>query len=111
MTADAKQLIERLKVELRRHDRLYYVENSPEISDGEYDAMLKQLETLEKEHPALITADSPTQRVAGEPVGGFPVIEHRVRMLSMDNTYNHDELKESTKGSRRSLAPLPANTY
>lgn len=94
MTADAKQLIERLKVELRRHDRLYYVENSPEISDGEYDAMLKQLETLEKEHPALITADSPTQRVAGEPVGGFPVIEHRVRMLSMDNTYNHDELKE-----------------
>ncbi|MFA5336691.1 MAG: NAD-dependent DNA ligase LigA, partial [Candidatus Omnitrophota bacterium] len=98
-----KEQIEDLKRELRRHDTLYYVENKPEISDGEYDILLKKLEKLEKENPGLVTGDSPTQRVGGEPAGGFEVVEHRVRMQSMDNTYNHEELREFDERVRKNL--------
>lgn len=98
-----KEQIEDLKRELRRHDTLYYVENKPEISDGEYDILLKKLEKLERENPGLVTGDSPTQRVGGEPVGGFEVVEHRVRMQSMDNTYNHEELREFDERVRKNL--------
>lgn len=101
--AGTAEQIEKLREVIRRHDRLYYVENRPRISDQEYDALLKRLEKLEKENPELITADSPTQRVAGEPVGGFSVVEHKVQMLSMDNTYNHDELREFDARVRKSL--------
>ena len=78
---------------IRRHDRLYYVEARPEISDQAYDRLLKQLEELERRFPELVTPDSPTQRVAGEPLKIFPVVKHRVPMLSMDNTYSHEELR------------------
>ncbi|MFA5334860.1 MAG: NAD-dependent DNA ligase LigA [Candidatus Omnitrophota bacterium] len=98
-----REQIERLKRELRRHDALYYVENKPEISDSEYDILLKKLEKLEDENPGLVTDDSPTHRVGGEPVGGFEVVEHRVRMMSMDNTYNHEELREFDERVRKNL--------
>ncbi|MDP2943399.1 MAG: NAD-dependent DNA ligase LigA, partial [Candidatus Omnitrophota bacterium] len=99
-----KDQIERLREEIRYHDRLYYIENKPKIFDQEYDLLLKKLQRLEKENPEFITPDSPTQRVGGAPVGGFAVVEHKVQMLSMDNTYNHDELRAFDERVNKNLA-------
>jgi DNA ligase (NAD+) len=85
--------IEELREEIRRHERLYYLEDNPEISDREYDQLIEQLTRLEAEHPELVTADSPTQRVGGRPAEGFPEFVHRRPMLSLDNSYNIDELR------------------
>ena len=85
--------IERLREEIRRHDELYYVGNAPEISDREYDLLMENLQKLEAEHPELITPDSPTQRVGGRPAAGFPEVVHTRQMLSLDNSYNIDELR------------------
>jgi DNA ligase (NAD+) len=85
--------IEQLRDEIRRHDELYYVGNTPEISDREYDQLLESLQKLEAEHPELITPDSPTQRVGGRPAEGFPRVVHTRQMLSLDNSYNIDELR------------------
>jgi len=101
--ASAAKRIEELRREIRRHDRLYYVEAKPEISDREYDKLVKELEELEKKHPDLVTPDSPTQRVSGEPIEGFPTVTHAQPMLSVDNTYNRDELSEFDGRVRRSL--------
>ncbi|GAB4108417.1 MAG: NAD-dependent DNA ligase LigA [Phycisphaeraceae bacterium] len=92
MNRDAERIAE-LRRLIDRHNRLYYVEASPEISDQEYDALLRELQELEAKHPELITPDSPTQRVGGEPIEGFTTVEHRQPMLSIDNTYNRDELR------------------
>jgi DNA ligase (NAD+) len=91
--ASDKQRIEKLREEIRRHDWLYYVKAEPEISDRRYDKLVKELEELEEKHPDLVTPDSPTQRVGGEPVEGFPTVTHAVAMLSIDNTYNADEVR------------------
>ncbi len=91
--ATAKQRHRDLCRQIERHNRLYYVEARPEISDREYDELLKKLERLEAEHPELVTPDSPTQRVGGEPIEGFRTVEHAVPMLSIDNTYSIDELR------------------
>jgi DNA ligase (NAD+) len=93
--------IEKLREEIRRHDELYYVNNSPEISDREYDAQLEQLQKLEQAHPELITPDSPTQRVGGRPAEGFPEVVHSRQMLSLDNSYNIDELRAFDERCRR----------
>ncbi len=93
MTRDAKKQIEQLRDEIRRHDYLYYVLNQPAISDRRYDELLAELKTLEQANPQLITADSPTQRVSERPLEGFATVRHAVPMLSMDNTYNADELR------------------
>ncbi len=85
--------IHHLRAELHRHNRLYYVEAKPEISDAQYDRLLKDLEALEAEHPDLITPDSPTQRVGGEPISGFVTVPHNRPMLSIDNTYSPEELR------------------
>jgi DNA ligase (NAD+) len=85
--------IEKLRDEIRRHDDLYYVENAPEISDREYDELLEKLQQLEAAHPELITPDSPTQRVGGRPAEGFPEVVHTRPMMSLDNSYNIDELR------------------
>src|SRR5262249_52052137 len=94
--------------ELRRlidhHNYLYYVEAKPEISDREFDKLLEELTEIEKKHPQLITPDSPTQRVGGQPIEGFQTVVHRVRMLSIDNTYNADELREFDKRVRKALS-------
>ena len=85
--------IEKLREEIRRHEELYYVSDNPEISDAEYDALLEQLQKLEQQHPDQITPDSPTQRVGGRPAEGFSEVVHRRPMLSLDNSYNIDELR------------------
>ena len=85
--------IEKLRDEIRRHDELYYVNDSPEISDRDYDLLLKKLQQLEEENPELLTPDSPTQRVGGRPAEGFPEVVHTRQMLSLDNSYNIDELR------------------
>jgi len=93
MGEDIEKRIEWLRDEIRRHDRLYYVLNSPEISDRDYDRLFAELKELENSHPELITPDSPTQRVSGEPLEGFGTVYHSVAMLSIDNTYDADELR------------------
>jgi DNA ligase (NAD+) len=93
--------IEKLRDEIRRHDDLYYVNDSPEISDREYDLLLQKLQELEGAHPELITPDSPTQRVGGRPAEGFPEVVHTRPMMSLDNSYNIDELRAFDERCRR----------
>jgi DNA ligase (NAD+) len=103
MAQDAKKRIEQLRDEIRRHDHLYYVLNQPKISDRQYDALFAKLKALEQANPQLITADSPTQRVAGEPLEGFASVRHAVPMLSIDNTYSAEELKAFDERVRKGL--------
>jgi DNA ligase (NAD+) len=81
------QRIELLRTEIREHDRLYYQEAAPRISDLDYDRLFRELQTLEAAHPELLTSDSPTQRVGGKPLDGFQQVVHKVPMLSLDNLY------------------------
>jgi DNA ligase (NAD+) len=90
---DAEKQIEGLREKIRHHEYLYYVLDRPEISDFEFDKLIQELQQLEAEHPTLITADSPTQRVGGKPREGFVKVRHSSPMLSLDNTYNEDELR------------------
>ncbi len=92
----AVERVEALRKEIRRHDRLYYVEGKPEVSDREYDALFRELQELEREHPELVTPDSPTQRVGDAlPEGaGFATVEHAVPMLSIDSLFANDEVRE-----------------
>ncbi|MFM7035116.1 MAG: NAD-dependent DNA ligase LigA [Planctomycetia bacterium] len=92
MTASAARQIESLREKIRRHDRLYYVEAAPEISDRDYDALVAALRDLEERHPDLVTPDSPTQRIGDEPVPELQSVTHRVPMLSIDNTYSAEDL-------------------
>ena len=89
-----EQEVAQLREELNRHNYLYYVEAAPEISDREFDRMMNRLAELEAEHPELASDDSPTQRVGGQPLGSFATVTHAVPMLSIDNTYSYDELRE-----------------
>ncbi|RKY04403.1 MAG: DNA ligase, partial [Planctomycetota bacterium] len=93
MGEDIEKRIGWLRDEIRRHDRLYYVLNAPEVSDREYDRLFAELKKLESSHPELVTPDSPTQRVSGEPLEGFSTVAHAVAMLSIDNTYDADDLR------------------
>jgi DNA ligase (NAD+) len=86
--------IERLRDKVRHHEYRYYVLDDPEISDAEFDRLMEQLNDLEAAHPELITPDSPTQRVGGKPREGFVKVPHSSPMLSLDNTYNADELRD-----------------
>lgn len=92
MTASAARLVASLREQIRHHDRLYYVEAKPEISDREYDALVKRLAQLEAQHPDLVTSDSPTQRIGDEPVPELHSVTHPVPMLSIDNTYSVEDL-------------------
>ncbi len=97
--------IEELREQIRYHNRRYYVEDAPEISDAEYDALYNELESLEAEHPELVTPDSPTQRVGGEPLEGFEEVRHAVPMLSLGNARKIEELTEWDARIRRLLGP------
>jgi DNA ligase (NAD+) len=77
--------IERLRLEIRRHERLYYVSDAPEISDGDFDALMNRLKALEAARPELATPDSPTRRVGGSPSAAFAPVAHKIPMLSLDN--------------------------
>jgi DNA ligase (NAD+) len=94
VTADAAttRRIEELRDLVRHHEYRYYVLDAPEISDAEYDALYRELQTLEAAHPELVTPDSPTQRVGGEPLAGFAEVRHREPMLSLANARNEEEL-------------------
>jgi DNA ligase (NAD+) len=105
-----KQRAAELRRLINHHNYLYYVEAKPVISDREFDKLLEELKRIEEQHPDLITPDSPTQRVGGEPIEGFATVKHRVPMLSIDNTYNADELREFDKRIRK-LIPKESITY
>jgi DNA ligase (NAD+) len=91
---DAVAKIEKLREEIRHHEHRYYVLDDPEISDAEYDRLVNELKALEAEHPELVTPDSPTQRVGGKPREGFVKVQHSSPMLSLDNAYNEQELRD-----------------
>jgi DNA ligase (NAD+) len=92
-TKDLEKKIEALRDKIRHHEYRYYVLDDPEISDAEFDVLMNQLKNLETEHPALITPDSPTQRVGGKAREGVLKARHSSPMLSLDNTYSQDELR------------------
>jgi len=98
-----KKEIERLRKKIEYHNYRYYVLDQPEISDYDYDRLYKRLQELEQQYPEYITPDSPTQRVGGEPLKEFRTVEHRVRMLSLDNTYSAEEIRDFDKRVRKSL--------
>src|SRR3954451_11270483 len=86
--------LDALRDQIRHHEHRYYVLDAPEISDAEYDALINELKALEAANPALVTADSPTQRVGGKPREGFVKVQHSTPMLSLDNAYNEQELRD-----------------
>lgn len=100
---DAQKRIDQLRQEINRHNRLYYVDAAPVISDREYDLLYKELQQLETENPELVTADSPTRRVGGEPLKEFRNVRHLQPMMSLDNTYSFDELRDFDKRVRKLL--------
>ena len=99
----SKREIERLREEIRRHNYAYYVLDSPKISDAEYDALFRRLEELERQHPQLVTPDSPTQRVGAAPSDGFQTAVHAVPMLSLANAFSEDELRDFDRRVRKVL--------
>jgi DNA ligase (NAD+) len=101
--AEAARRTESLREQIRHHDYLYYVESRPEIADAEYDRLVRELRALEEEHPDLITPDSPTQRVAGQPVEAFASVEHKAAMLSLDNAVDPADLREFEARLKRAL--------
>jgi DNA ligase (NAD+) len=100
---EAAQRIDELREQIRKHDRLYYQDAAPVISDREYDRLYKELVDLETQFPDLLTPDSPTQRVGGKPLEAFAQIQHRVPMLSLDNTYSEEEVANFYKRVTRLL--------
>ncbi len=91
---DAEKKIDALREKIRHHEHLYYVLDNPEISDADFDKLMQRLKDLESDHPSLVTPDSPTQRVGGKPREGFVKVAHSSPMLSLDNTYNEEELRD-----------------
>jgi DNA ligase (NAD+) len=100
---DPTREIEPLREELRRHEHLYYVADAPEITDAEYDTLMRRLQALEAQHPELVTPDSPSQRVGGKPREGFIKVRHSVAMLSLDNALNEKELRDFDRRVRELL--------
>ena len=105
-----KQEIETLKQSIHQYDHLYYVKNSPTVSDQEYDALFRCLKELEAAHPEYVTPDSPTQRVGGKVDERFKAVVHPVPMLSLDNTYNVDEVRAFHQRVLRGLPDVPEDT-
>src|SRR6266851_444563 len=92
--ANVKKEIEELREKLRYHEYKYYVLDEPEISDAAYDRLMNRLKGLEAAHPELVTPDSPTMRVGGAPREGFQTVRHARPMLSLDNAFSHDALRD-----------------
>lgn len=99
----AKKRIEELRSQITYHEKKYYIDNEPQISDYEFDQLMAELKRLEEAYPEFITPDSPTQRVGEKPVEGFPTIEHKRPMLSIENCYNEDEFREFDERIRKLL--------
>ncbi len=103
MTRSAQDEIENLRKEIEHHNYKYYVEAAPEITDFEFDRLMNRLKELEEQHPELMTSDSPTQKVGGQPIEGFRSVMHAVPMLSIENTYNEADVREFDARIRRWL--------
>lgn len=103
--AEVQQRLQHLRDEINYHNYRYYVLDDPEISDAEYDRLLRQLQSLEQQYPELITPDSPTQRVGAAPQAAFESVAHSVPMLSLDNAFDAAEVKEFDARLRRLLPP------
>lgn len=103
MSADVKERIDELRREIERHNRLYYVEAQPEISDREFDKLMQQLQRLEEEHPQYDSPESPTHKVGGTPIEGFRTVEHRIPMLSIDNVFEEDQVYEFDRRVKKLL--------
>jgi DNA ligase (NAD+) len=103
MPNDIASRVERLRESLRHHERQYYVLDAPQISDAEYDVLMRQLRELETQHPELLTPDSPTQRVGGKPREGFVKVAHSSPMLSLDNALDEGELRDFDRRVRELL--------
>jgi len=101
--ADTLARAEFLRLELNRHNQLYYLQDAPEITDQEYDALLRELLELEQNYPELRTADSPTQRVGGAALAGFETVQHQVVLLSLENAFDADELRSFDSRVKRGL--------
>ncbi len=108
--AKARSRAEALRKEIAYHERKYYVENDPQVSDAEFDALVRELQELEAAYPALVTPDSPTRRVGGAPVEGFAAVEHRTPMLSIDNCFDEEGLRDFDERVRK-LLPGQAVAY
>lgn len=104
---EAKELAESLRQQISYHNYRYFVLDDPEVSDAEYDALMRRLQTIEARWPDLITPDSPTQRVGGQPLTGFATVRHRVPMLSLSNAYSFDELRDFDRRVRNQLNGEP----
>ena len=100
---EAKLRVEELRAQIAYHDYRYHVLDSPEISDAAYDQLMRELRELEARHPELITPDSPTQRVSGQPIEAFGIVEHRQQLLSLGNSFNEDELRTWYRRVTRAL--------
>ena len=94
MPKSVEKEIEKLRELIRHHEHRYYVSDDPEISDAEFDKLMRRLQDIEREHPELVTPDSPTQRVGGKPAEEFPKVRHPKPMMSLDNTYTVEELRD-----------------
>ena len=103
MANDIREQIESLREKIHYHNYRYYILDDPEISDAEYDRMLRRLEQLERQHPDLITPDSPTQRVGAAPQQAFEIHRHSIPMLSLENAFDENELNEFDRRTRKSL--------
>jgi len=100
---DADQRLRKLRAELDRHNYRYYVLDDPEVTDSEYDRLMAELKALEAEYPELITADSPSQRVGGAPAAEFGEVRHSVPMLSLDNAFNDEDVRDFDRRAREKL--------
>ena len=105
MSDSVRTRIETLRSDLNRHNRLYYVDARPEISDLEFDRLLKELTDLETAHPEFDSPDSPTRKVGGTPIDGFVTVEHRLPMLSIENGYTEGEVREWFARIQKLLPP------
>lgn len=111
MKEDLKKKIEKLREEIRHHDYLYYVLDQPRISDKEYDNLMRRLKDLEDAHPEFKTKDSPTERVSGAVLEGFKTVNHKQKMMSLDNTYSSDELRDWSERVRKGLGSQEKVAY
>lgn len=101
--SDAKRRVHELQRQIRRHDRLYYVEDAPELSDEAYDQLFSELKALEERFPELVTPDSPTQRVGGQPLDKFPTVEHLAPMMSLDSSQDESMLRRFADRMHKAL--------
>src|SRR5690242_6485903 len=100
---DAEHRLRELRKQLEHHNYRYYILDDTEVSDSEYDRLMQELKRLEAEHPGLVTADSPSQRVGGAPVSEFGEVKHAVPMLSLDNAFSDEDVQDFDRRAREKL--------